>query len=139
MTPLRTGSSPAIWSNWRRDGATSATTPSGGLDWANAGKSRETSYQRKESGIKVLKPKTASRTISSTAASTASTNSGADGKSRFFDDGRRIDSNIDAKKENPNPASSSNAGNVPGAPKAKSNPIGGGSAFSWLNPAGSSK
>ena len=141
-TPLRTGSSPAIWSNWRRDGATSATTPSEGLDWVNAGKNRETSYQRKESGIRVLKPKTASRTVSSTGAPTASTSSAADGKSRFFDEGRRrseFDSKNEAKKENQNPASLGNTANAPGAPKTKSNPIGGGSAFSWLNPAGGSK
>ena len=126
-----------IWSNWRREGGTSATTPSaGGLDWANAGKTRDLSYQRKESGIKVLKPKTASRAVSSTATPTASVNSTADGKSRFFDDGRRIDGKSDAEKETQTPGSSANAASTP---KTRSNPIGGGSAFSWLNSASGSK
>jgi len=101
-TPLRTGSSPAIWGNWRRDGPTSSTTtttaPSTqpiGLDWANASKNRDTPYQRKDTGIKVLKPKTAaSRTFSTstTANSTVAAPSPSDGgksQSRFFDEGRR--------------------------------------------------
>ena len=142
-TPLRAGSSSAIWSNWRRDGGTSATTPSGGLDWANASKSRDSPYQRKESGIKVLKPKAASRTVSSA----ATTSSAADGKSRFFDEGRRK-SEVDGKAVG-NELKRENSGNgdgngnganaAPGAPKTKSNPIGGGSAFSWLNPGGGPK
>ena len=138
-TPLRSGSSPAIWSNWRREGGTSATTPSAsaGLDWASAGKNRDTSYQRKESGMKVLKPKAASRTVSSAAATSASGGS-TDGKSRFFDEGRRrseVDGKGELKRESQGPNSA--AGTAP--PKTKSNPIGGGSAFSWLNPAGGSK
>lgn len=68
---------PAIWSSWRRDGTgtTTATTtsasssPSAGLlDWANAGKNRDVAYQRKDTGIKVLKPKTAVRSFSTTSA-----------------------------------------------------------------------
>jgi hypothetical protein len=145
-TPLRTGSSPAIWSNWRRDGGTSATTPSSGLDWANASKNRDSSYQRKESGIKVLKPKAASRTVSSAATTTASTSSSTDGKSRFFDEGRRKSEvegkavGSELKRENSGSGNGLMAANAaPGAPKAKSNPIGGGSAFSWLNPGGGPK
>lgn len=140
-TPLRSGSSPAIWNNWRRDNnSTSATAPTGGLDWANASRTREASYQRKETGIKVLKkPSTASRTFSTTAASSSSTTtpSPADGRSRFFDDGRRRSITSDAlnkpatTKENSTPTSST------AAPKTKSNPIGGASAFSWLNSGGS--
>lgn len=144
-TPLRSGSSPAIWSNWRRDGGTSATTPSSGLDWANASKSRETSYQRKESGIRVLKTKVAGRTVSSAATPISATSNATDGKSRFFDEGRRR-SELDSKpvgselrRENQTSVSATNAFNAPGAPKAKSNPIGGGSAFSWLNPGGAPK
>ncbi|KAK3704359.1 hypothetical protein LTR37_013912 [Vermiconidia calcicola] len=139
-TPLRSGSSPAIWSNWRRDGGASATPQSSSLDWAGASKNRDSGYQRKDTGIKVLKPKTTSRTVSSTAAPSASTTSPADGKSRFFDEGRRrseVESKpigAEVKKENQTPASASAA-----PPKTKSNPIGGGSAFSWLNPGGGPK
>lgn len=142
-TPMRTGSSPAIWSNWRRDGITSTSGPPSGMDWASASKGRETSYQRKESGIKVLKPKTASRTVSSTGTSgVATTNSPADGRSRFFDEGRRKSDyeskpiGAELKKENSSTSTSTTASGA--APKTKSNPIGGGSAFSWLNPGGSS-
>ena len=142
-TPMRTGSSPAIWSNWRRDGGSSATTQSSSLDWASASKSRENSYQRKDTGMKVLKPKTASRTVSSAAPASTSGSSSIDGKSRFFDEGRRrseLDNKAvgsEVKKENQAPASTSAATGA--APKTKSNPIGGASAFSWLNPSGGSK
>ncbi|EME84279.1 uncharacterized protein MYCFIDRAFT_202962 [Pseudocercospora fijiensis CIRAD86] len=136
-TPLRSGSSPAIWSNWRRDGAGSSTISSSGLDWVGASKSREQSYQRKDTGIKVLKPKTASRTFSTSATPTSGVASPGDGKSRFFDEGRRR-SELDPKpasitsKEN-----SVSAGSTTAQPKTKSNPIGGASAFSWLNSGGS--
>ncbi|KXT11772.1 hypothetical protein AC579_1639 [Pseudocercospora musae] len=136
-TPLRSGSSPAIWSNWRRDGAGTASISSVGLDWAGASKSREQSYQRKDTGIKVLKPKTASRTFSTSATPMSGVASPADGRSRFFDEGRRR-SELDPKpaattsKENAVPAGSATA-----QPKMKSNPVGGASAFSWLNSGGS--
>ena len=142
-TPLRSGSSPAIWSNWRRDGGASVTSQSSGLDWVSASKNRESSYQRKDTGIKVLKPKTASRTVSTTAATSAVASSPADGKSRFFDEGRRRSElenkpiGSELKKENQPSASAASA--TGSAPKTKSNPIGGGSAFSWLNSGGGAK
>ena len=143
-TPLRSGSSPAIWSNWRRDGSASAGPQSTGMDWASASRNRENSYQRKDTGIKVLKPKIAGRTFSSAAASSASGSSSVDGKSRFFDDGRQKlggefeegkSIGADVKVETPLSASAtaSNASSSAAAPKTKSNPIGGASAFSWLN------
>ncbi|KAF2768609.1 UCH-domain-containing protein [Teratosphaeria nubilosa] len=88
-TPLRSGNSPAIWNNWRRDGAAATTTSTpltSGLDWANAGRNRDSAYQRRDTGIKVLKPKSASRTAST---SFASSSSPADGRSRFFDEAAR--------------------------------------------------
>lgn len=142
-TPLRSTTSPAIWSNWRREGSTSATTPSTGMDWASASRNRENSYQRKDTGIKVLKPKTAARTFSSTGASSATGTSSGDGKSRFFDEGRRRSDQetkpigSEVKAETPSSASKSTSSGS--APKTKSNPIGGGSAFSWLNSGGSAK
>ncbi|QIX01093.1 hypothetical protein AMS68_006610 [Peltaster fructicola] len=91
-----TSGSPAVWSNWRREGATptSAVTAlqSSSLDWASASKSRDTSYQRKDTGIKVLKPKSASRAVSlagPTATTTASSPNIEGRSSRFFDEGRR--------------------------------------------------
>ena len=128
----RSGSSPAIWSNWRRDGNSATTTqPGSNLDYANASKSRDTSYQRKETGIKILKPKIASRAVSSTAANSSS--SPAEGKSRFFDEGRQR-SELEAKPKEEGLAAPAAAS----TPKSKSNPIGGGSAFTWLSGGGTS-
>lgn len=124
-------SSPAVWSNWRKEPANTPTsaipsstlTPTpAALDWASASKNREQPYQRKDTGIKVLKPKSASRAFSSSATTpTAGTSSpiGENKTSRFFDDGRR---KSDKKEDLPMPAA-----------KTRTNPIGGGSAFSWLN------
>ncbi|KAF4553390.1 Ubiquitin carboxyl-terminal hydrolase-like protein 14 [Elsinoe fawcettii] len=82
-TSTRTSSSPAIWSNWRQRGPETPQTSA--MDYANASKAKEPA-PRKESGIKVLRPmKSASRTFSATSTST----SNSDGKSRFFDDGKR--------------------------------------------------
>ena len=153
-SPLRSGSSPAIWGNWRRDGAlasvsasTATPTPASGMDWASASRNRETSYQRKDTGIKVLKPKTASRTFSASATATAaSVSSPAEGKSRFFDDGKQRNvsesskaTGSDAKQENQDATAPTSSAAGAAAPKTKSNPIGGGSAFSWLKPAGGGK
>ncbi|KAK0366970.1 hypothetical protein LTR91_002865 [Friedmanniomyces endolithicus] len=159
-TPLQSGSSPAIWGSWRRDGGASSATStpvSSSQDWAGAGRTREASYQRKESGIKVLKPKTASRTFSTsatvTAAAAASPGLG-DGKSRFFDEGRRrsgADTSVgkpavieEARKDTLALSAVASGGraasaSAAGAPKTKANPIGGGSAFSWLNPGGGAR
>ncbi|KAK5174695.1 uncharacterized protein LTR77_001777 [Saxophila tyrrhenica] len=140
---LRTGSSPAIWSNWRTQSSAAATPPASGLDWAGASKNRDTSYQRKDTGIKVLKPKTASRTVSSSTAGmgSASLNSPADGKSRFFDEGRRRSEVGEAKKENqpigrPESTNAASASATPAPKTTKSNPIGGASAFTWLSSGG---
>ncbi|CAK4030350.1 Hypothetical predicted protein [Lecanosticta acicola] len=134
-TPLRSGSGPAIWGSWRRDGGSSATTQPPGMDWASASRNASGTYQRKDTGIKVLKPKTNSRTFSATAASSSSatgTSSPAgEGKSRFFDEGRRRSM---SKENTPATASSTSTGGT--APKTKVNPIGGASAFSWLNSSG---
>ncbi|KXL43791.1 hypothetical protein M433DRAFT_69110 [Acidomyces richmondensis BFW] len=136
-TTLRSGSSPAIWSNWRKDGGASQST---GLDWASASRNRETSYQRRESGIKVLKPKNPSRTLSTSATSSAAGNGAVDGRSRISDDGRRRDGPESTvvkaavePKENQHPSAINSVAPVS---RLKTNPIGGGSAFSWLNPGG---
>lgn len=151
----RTASNPATSSNWRRDApqsSTSASTTSQStstLDWASAGKARQepvaasSAYQRKDTGIKVLKPKSASRTFSSTSTAT-STASPADGRSRFFDDGIRRSGGPDAGTASAavtssSPASATAAGGNLAPPKTRSNPVGGASAFSWLNSGGLGK
>lgn len=143
-TPLRSGSSPAIWSNWRRDaGPAPVNSPQpAGMDWASANKTRESSYQRRDTGIKVLKPKTASRTFSSTGTGSGSRSSSTDVRSRFFDEGRRksdLELKPDGKAESSTSAGFTTAVTTPSSAKTKSNPIGGASAFSWLNSGGGAK
>lgn len=133
--PLRNDSSPAIWGSWRRDPPASASTQPPGLDWVNAGRSQDTIYQRKDTGIKVLKPKTATRTFSTTATPASGTASPGDGKSRFFEEGRRRSlAGNDAKSSTSGKEAQTSAVAAPPPPKTKANPVGGASAFSWLNP-----
>jgi len=143
--PTSAQASPAIWSNWRRD------TPSQNsqFDWTGSGKKQDGGYQRRDTGIKVLKPmRTASRTVSLSASSP----SPADGKSRFFDEGKKR-SGMDTMasdekrtrapslgrslsgnaKENQQAAGAGSGAGAETAPKTRTNPIGGASAFSWLN------
>lgn len=152
----RTASNPATSSsNWRRDApqsstnASAASQPTSTLDWASASKARQepaapnSAYQRKDTGIKVLKPKSATRTFSSTSTAT-STASPADGRSRFFDDGIRRGGGPDAGTASavvtsPYSASATAAGGNLAPPKTRSNPVGGASAFSWLNSGGLGK
>ncbi|KAF2277911.1 cysteine proteinase [Westerdykella ornata] len=116
------GTSPAIWSNWRRDTEKASTQQ----DWGNAAKDSNTTYQRRDAGIKVLKPtRLVSRTVSS-GPSTSPSPSTAHGTSRFFDDGKRRMS-IGANK-------GKDKGQTPTLTRARStNPVGGASAFSWMN------
>ncbi|KAL9089477.1 MAG: hypothetical protein Q9159_002517 [Coniocarpon cinnabarinum] len=151
----RTGSSSSIWNNnWRRDGSTSTsqTAPS---DWASISRtsSRSTFSARtnRDSGIKVLKPtRTLSRTSNVTQSATAASPSST-GQSRFFDDGKRRNGEgapprsatmpeppPDVQKRATSIDLSSKAGSKENPPatgnKPRSvNPIGGASAFGWLN------
>ncbi|KAL1606587.1 hypothetical protein SLS60_003992 [Paraconiothyrium brasiliense] len=130
------GSSPAIWSNWRRD-----TEKSGSTDWANVGKPPAPTYQRRDTGIKVLK-KPGARTLS-TSISHGASPSAATGQSRFFDDGKRREEIPDESEGSMPPFKRSVSGekpkeNIPGLAKSRSaNPVGGASAFPWLNTGGS--
>ncbi len=135
----RKGSSPGAWSSWRRDSDRGAQK-----DWANAGKAPP-SYQRRDQGIKVLKPvKAPSRSFS--AAHPTST-SPSTGQSRFFDEGRRRStvskeagdghSKRSVSGEARTLAKDKDGQPVVGKSRA-ANPVGGASAFAWLN-AGSSK
>lgn len=151
----RATNTPATSSNWRRDApqtpasVPTTTPPTTTLDWANASKARQDpasatpAYQRKDTGIKVLKPKSATRTFSGTS-TTTSTASPADGRSRFFDDGIRR-SGIGSDGRTTEAAASSSPASVAGSnaaapqPKTRANPVGGASAFSWLHPSGLGK
>lgn len=149
--PQRSLNSPAISSNWRRDAPQTTSTPatatptSTTLDWANAGKPRadtssssaSAAYQRKDTGIKVLKPKSASRTFSGTSAtanplfSSSAAASPADGRSRFFDEGIRRSGAEGGEQRREGTGGVVVSGVT--QPKTRSNPVGGASAFSWLN------
>lgn len=134
-TSSRTTSSPAIWSNWRRDGGTGTAPPA--ADWAaSASRNPSNSYQRpgRELGIKVLKPSTARSTnlrSSGTPSQSPSTP-----QSRFFDDGRRRAGTEDSSASRSMSLENNKANakdNGIGSSKARTaNPIGGASAFGWL-------
>jgi ubiquitin carboxyl-terminal hydrolase 4/11/15 len=126
------GTSPAIWSNWRRD-----TEKPSNLDWPNGGKDASL-YQRRDAGIKVLKPmKPLSRSLSSGAPQGAG--AVAPGHSRFFDDGKRRVSNVDGNNGTAEPQPKRSVSGEKGkevagtSTKARTaNPVGGASAFAWL-------
>ncbi|KAF2803650.1 UCH-domain-containing protein [Mytilinidion resinicola] len=133
---LRSSTSPAIWSNWRRD-----SEKTNSMDWANASKSAASTYQRKDTGIKVLKPiKPGARTASS---SNIHSPSPVTGQSRFFDEGRRRTSTTSGsdvhdpqlkRSVSGEKAPSVSKDNQPALSKPRSaNPVGGASAFAWLN------
>lgn len=133
----RSGPSPAMLSNWRRD--SSEKTNTGSLDWANVGKTTSSapSYKPRDTGMKVLKPtKSISRTHSNSASSPAT------GQSRFFDDGKmRAENEPGAGMAGPQVKRTISGEkakeNLPVGAKARSaNPVGGASAFAWLNSGG---
>lgn len=121
--------SPAIWSNWRRD-----TERAGSGDMASGASS---TYQRRDTGIKVLK-KPGTRVLSTS----NSQSSPSVGQSRFFDDGKRRASNVSEvesglptlKRSVSGDKAKENAPSLTRAPS--SNPVGGASAFAWLNSKG---
>lgn len=135
---LRSGISTAIWSNWRRDQIEKSTTSSS-MDWANVGKtaSSNPSYQRRDTGIKVLKPSKPARTMP------ASTSSPVIGQPRSLDDGKKrgesepTSSTGSSQIKRSMPAEKSKE-NGPALTKLRpANPVGGASAFAWLNSGGS--
>lgn len=151
-TSAHGSSSPAIWSNWRRD----APGQSNQSEWSGSNKKQENGgYQRRDTGIKVLKPlKTASRSVSGPVAPPSSV----DNRSRFFDDGKRrgpqdisagasaspvlaeerrttrpsLSRKPSSTKENQHSIGTESEPVV----KSRTNPIGGASAFAWLNSGG---
>jgi ubiquitin carboxyl-terminal hydrolase 4/11/15 len=132
----QSGPSTAIWSNWRRD-----TEKAGSMDWANVSKTPPTTYQRRDTGIKVLKPtKPGVRTLSTTISQSSSP--ATTGQSRFFDEGKRRLSNTGDNETSAPHLTRSVSGekpkeNMPTLAKTRSaNPIGGASAFAWLNSGG---
>ncbi|KAK3071094.1 hypothetical protein LTS18_014934 [Coniosporium uncinatum] len=139
----RSGSSPAIWSNWRRD------TDKPSSDWASATKSGSTAYQRRDQGIKVLKPlRSSSRAFSSSSNQTSTSASAIPQQSRFFDEGRRRVSNDGndtqlkraVSSEQKPGGSGKECSSASGSSKPRvSNPVGGASAFAWLNSGGAAR
>ncbi|ORY02563.1 hypothetical protein BCR34DRAFT_80653 [Clohesyomyces aquaticus] len=137
----RSGTSPGIWGNWRRDTDKSGAGTVEGVDPIGS----TGSYQRRDTGIKVLKPTTKSgtRTMSTSISQTSSP--ATTGQSRFFDEGRRRTSNADGSEAGePQPMLKRSVSgekakeNPPALTKTRSaNPVGGASAFAWLNTGGS--
>jgi ubiquitin carboxyl-terminal hydrolase 4/11/15 len=133
----RSGTSPAIWSNWRRD----AEKP-GSTDWANVGKPLGSTYQRRDTGIKVLRPMKATSRASSSSALRSSSPATTTGQSRFFEEGKRRTSNAGVPESSEPPLRRSTSGEkakegTSASTKTRTNPVGGASAFAWLNSGGS--
>jgi ubiquitin carboxyl-terminal hydrolase 4/11/15 len=129
-TTPRSASSSTIWGSWRRDVDSKSATQTDA--WAKTG----SNYQRREQGIKVLRPtKPASRTFSTTAAGATSL-SPVTSQSRFFADGTRrtsietTGSSSGVKDKSKEAAAPASAG---GTKTKSANPVGGASAFSWLS------
>lgn len=129
----RSGTSPAVWSNWRRD-----TEKPSILDWANVGKNPpQAASARKDTGMKVLKPlKAATRSLSSGSGSMQahvnSHSTATTGQSRFFDEGKRRDNTVPELKRSVSTEKPKDAASV-GVKANSANPVGGASAFAWLN------
>ncbi|KIV99398.1 uncharacterized protein PV09_08941 [Verruconis gallopava] len=126
----------SIWGTWRRDSAESGKSSS---QWAKT----SGNYQRREQGIKVLRPTKSSRAVSATGAPTTSAPTvetvsvPATSQSRYFTDGGRR-TNMETSGSNLSLSSNSKKDMTTpiaaGAGKTKSaNPVGGASAFSWLS------
>lgn len=131
--------SPAIWSNWRRE----APSQGSQFDWSGTSKKAENGYQRRDTGIKVLKPM---KTMTRASPGSVASPSPADGKSRFFDEGKRrnpLDGGVGDEKRTSVPSLSrksssttkenqQSAGAETATTRTRTNPAGGASAFSWL-------
>ncbi|CAO2651373.1 Nn.00g039430.m01.CDS01 [Neocucurbitaria sp. VM-36] len=133
--PPRSEAPPAIWSNWRRN--QSEKSNGSALDWANVGKTSTSTQgsQRRDTGIKVLRPSRPGRTMST------STPSPGASQSRFFDEGKRRgdEGSTSSTLSHVKRTVSGEKGkeNAPTLTKTRSsNPIGGASAFAWLNSGG---
>jgi ubiquitin carboxyl-terminal hydrolase 4/11/15 len=129
----RPGPSPAMMSNWRRDSAEKTNT--GSLDWANVGKttSSSTNHKPRETGMKVLRPARAgTRTLST------STSSPATSQSRFFDDGKKKgeEDATGAPQTKRSVSGEKATENLSYSKPRSANPVGGASAFAWLNSSG---
>jgi ubiquitin carboxyl-terminal hydrolase 4/11/15 len=117
----RSGSSPMKWGNWRRDSDNKANTQTD--SWAKSG------YQRRNEGIKVLRPvKSTARTFSASSAS-ANAPSPVSGQSRFF--GASNDGTDDGKGAGAIEKDKNGAISI--SKTRTANPVGGASAFAWLS------
>lgn len=142
-TPSRTGSSPAIWSSWRRDPSQNQSNQTDSPSMGKGGSSG--TYQRpgRDQGIKVLKP--VRQPLRLTGQSGPGSPSPSSAQSRFFDDGRRksspfnsdtVDWQLKKSASEEKPMSATNGKENPAAMASKSrsaNPIGSASAFAWMN------
>jgi ubiquitin carboxyl-terminal hydrolase 4/11/15 len=130
----RPGPPPAMMGNWRRDSTEKSNA--GPLDWASVGKTASSSinYKPRDTGMKVLRPTRAgTRTVSTSSASPATS------QSRFFDDGKRRgeDEAANAPQMKSSGFSEKAMENATLAKPRSANPVGGASAFAWLNTGGS--
>ena len=137
-TPTRTETG-STWGSWRRGSAQNA-----GLDTTSSLSSSSSGYQRagRGRGMKILKPVRSTTSSRSTSSAAALGPAGFDAApSRFPENGRGVTQSIPGENEDVQPAmpprSLSGEGKSPlqaltNQPRS-ANPIGGASAFGWLN------
>jgi len=135
-------SSPAIWSgNWRRE--SSSTQAGNNADWTASSRQNSAIYMRpnRDQGIKVLKPSSRQPTRSTSTAGLTPLSPVASGQaqSRYFDDGRRKNGVTSDELQSGRSLSgvkdgAANATGLSQGSKLRNvNPVGGASAFGWLN------
>lgn len=148
----RTSSSPAIWSNWRREGGTSQASAN---DWANVSRGTSANYARpnRDQGIKVLRPGRQTSRSSNNLPSTSSPT--VTGQTKFFEETKKRNGPGSSTASGAGSDSGESSGNLrrsaslennagsrsgskenaaPQAAKHRSvNPVGGASAFGWLS------
>lgn len=137
---VRTTSTSAAWNNWRREGDTTQSAQPSQPDWSSAAsKTKDSVQQRRDAGIKVLRPmKVMSRTLSSTSPALASPG---DGRSRFFDEGKRRPSAMESRNgsvvdvgETSNAEQARGSTQNPVGLKTKPGSVSGSSlGFAWMN------
>lgn len=131
------GAASTTWSNWRRESVEKTNASS--LDWASIGRSIGSglSHERRDTGMKVLKPSKPLRSMQT------STLTAGGGQSRFFDEGKQRSEGevsggaaVNAAKRTMAAEKTKDTAPAPGKQRV-ANPVGGASAFVWLNSGGS--
>lgn len=124
-TSSQSASTPSIWSNWRRETLMNNSDP-------DVPKTKESGYQRRDAGIKVLRP---TRNVSRTFSGGSAASSLGDNRSRYFDEGKKrgLADTVAGEEKTLSRRATGDSQTEMAAGKTRVNPAGGASAFSWLH------